>query len=146
MKNRSAAASIIFSLALACFIFGCGLKANPVPRMPLPATDDNPAGFRAVVADKSIILVWKPGKTDETLRFVEIERSALGKTETVCRECPRTYERIGEWSIAPAFGRTQEYKYADSDVEKGHLYSYRLSLCRDEGICRMSQVLDVEMK
>ncbi len=135
----------ILCLALVVYFVGCGLKANPVPMLP-PAVMDQKVGFAAIAGETSIMLIWKPQPADSEIRFVDIERSALGKTETVCRDCPRTYNPIGQWSVDDVQKRPNEYRYADSDVEKGKMYSYRLNLCRDAGICRSSQVLDIEMK
>ena len=145
LKKHWAVFRVFICLTLAFSFAGCGLKANPVPVLTAEAVNQK-AGFAAIAGKTSIMLIWKPQPSDSEIRFVDIERSELGKTETVCRDCPRTYDSIGQWSVDDVQKRPSEYRYADSDVEKGKMYSYRLNLCRDAGICRSSQVLDIEMK
>lgn len=77
---------------------------------------------------------------------MNIERSQLGGAGNACKDCPRTFERIGQLPVLKARSEKDDYKYTDSIVEKGKTYSYRLKLCDDAGNCRESQTAEIDFK
>ena len=121
----------------------CGLKANPVPSISPVAPDQNGKKMSVSVSENAVVLTWRFQDPKGELRYMNVERSRLGSAGNTCRDCPRTFERIGQLTVK---GGQNEYRYADANVEKGNVYSYRLKICSEIGVCYESQIVEIEYK
>ncbi|NLN39856.1 MAG: hypothetical protein GX155_09715 [Smithella sp.] len=141
MKNAWLKSSVLFALML---IAGCGLKGNPVS--PRPALSAHPPKqvLNVSADEKTARLSWRLENTAVNVSFISIEKSTLGSHGNVCRDCPRTYETIGRVMAAGRQGENNEYTYFDADVEKGHVYTYRLKFCDARGACLESQGAELD--
>lgn len=135
MKRRWAGNKVIFFILTVIVIAGCGLKANPVSK---PIQDEKPVILTATIADDAIVLFWQ--SPEETSGHARIDKSVLGTSGNICKDCPRSYSRIAELTVPGAS------RYVDEDVEKGKSYDYRISLCDARGDCRQTQTVHVDMK
>lgn len=143
LKIVSAKNKIIFSLVLAVWLTGCGLKTNPVPPVSVASQKQVEQKLTVTTAEKEVVLTWQLQNPGGMIKYVNIEKSMLGSAGNTCKDCPRTFERIGQ---LPVKVENNEYRFADSLVEKGKLYSYRLKLCDDYGVCRESQTVEIDFK
>lgn len=75
-----------------------------------------------------------------------IERSKLGSAGNICRDCPRTFERMGQMPVESDTNKNQAYRFVDALAQKGSVYSYRLKLCDEAGVCRESQTVEIDFK
>ncbi len=135
MKKRWAGNKVIYFFLTVIVIAGCGLKANPVSK---PVQDEKPVKLTATIADDAIVLFWSV--PEETTGHARIEKSVLGTSGNICKDCPRSYSRMAELPVSG------ESRYVDQDVEKGKSYDYRISLCDARGNCRQTQVVRIDMK
>ena len=125
---------------------GCGLKANPVP--PASAVSQNQGEQKLTVSadGKAIVLTWQLQNPVGMISYINIEKSQLGSAGNICRDCPRTFEKIGQLPVLNVKNEKNEYRFADSLVEKGKIYSYRLKLCDEADVCRESQTVEIDFK
>ena len=125
---------------------GCGLKANPVP--PASAVSQNQGKQKLTVsaAGNAVVLTWQLQNQAGILSHIIIEKSQLGSAGNICRDCPQTFEKIGQMQAENAKNEKKEYRFDDLLVEKGKIYSYRLKLYDDAGICRESQIVEIDFK
>ncbi|MDD4240881.1 MAG: hypothetical protein PHG54_05580 [Smithellaceae bacterium] len=144
MRKNSAGNKIIFCFIMALVLAGCGLKANPSPApsaATVPPAAPKPA---AAIEDNAVVLTWRMPDTSGDIRYVGVEKSSLGDTDKICRNCPRAYKNIGR---LPAQGSAKDVcRFADAQVEKGKVYSYRLKLCDASGVCRESEAAEIDFK
>lgn len=121
---------------------GCGLKGDPV--LPMRVATDARAveEFFAKAAGGSVMLSWRIQNADGRISHIDIEKSELGSRGNICKDCPRTFDKIGQLPVE----QQPQYQFTDSDVEAGIVYSYRLRLCDDAGACRESSVVEIELK
>jgi hypothetical protein len=133
----------LFSLAVVLCLAGCGLKANPVPSASSVVPGPEGKKMSVSVSESAVVLTWRFQDPKGELRYMNIERSRLGSAGNTCRDCPRTFERIGQLTAKDG---QNEYRYTDSNVEKGNVYSYRLKICSEIGVCRESQIVEIEYK
>jgi hypothetical protein len=125
---------------------GCGLKGNPVPYTVL---DDNKPVVRnleIVQTENSTILKWNFQDKDRLIKYIGIERSEAGSPENECKDCPRTFERIGQITLNEAIPQDKELNYIDKKVVKGKTYNYRLMLCEDNGNCSEGATVEINYK
>jgi hypothetical protein len=116
----------------------CGLKGNPVSQKTAEDLTQEESKLTAIVNNESVELTWSNAKEEDS--HVNIERSELGSTGNVCRNCPRSYTRIAQLPL-----KTNS-RFIDLSVEKGKSYSYRLGLCDKAGSCRQSLAVEIEFK
>jgi hypothetical protein len=142
LKNVSLINKILFGLALILLATGCGLKANPVRSESAASAKQAEQRLSSSVDGNAIVLAWQL-KNQTVISYINVEKSQLGSAGNVCKDCPRTFERIGQ---VPVKKENDEYRFVDSAVEKGRIYSYRLKLCDEAGVCRESQTVEVDYK
>ncbi len=117
---------------------GCGLKGNPVSqKTDVGLTQERPE-LTATVRGDAVSLTWQNKKQDDL--HANLEKSELGTTGNICRDCPRTYTRIAQLPSKNASS------FLDQSVEKGKSYSYRLGLCDEAGNCLQSQIVEIDFK
>jgi hypothetical protein len=134
---------LLFCLMMVICLTGCGLKANPVPSSFAILPVQNEKKMAVTISENTIVLTWRFQDPKGDLRYMNIEKSRLGSAGNTCRDCPRTFERIGQLIVKDD---KNEYRFTDSNVEKGSVYSYRLKICSEIGVCRESQVVEIEYK
>jgi hypothetical protein len=144
LKKGSVKNKIIWSVALALLLAGCGLKANPVPLVSVGLQNQAAQELMASVDGNTIVLTWILNDPAGRTRYITIERSRLGSPGNACKDCPRTFEKIGQLKVDDR--KNNEYSFADSLAEKGQTYSYRLKLCDEADICSESQSVEADMK
>lgn len=144
MKKNSVKNKPLWALVLVLLLAGCGLKANPQPlltaalQMPVVQT------LTATVAENTIVLTWTLNDPAGRTSYISIERSRLGSPGNACKDCPRTFEKIGQLRVDDR--KKNEYSFTDSLVEKSQTYSYRLKLCDEAQMCSESQTVEADMK
>lgn len=146
MKKVSVKNKILFGLALILLTTGCGLKANPVG--PTAAILQNQSEQKLTVAAdvNTIVLTWQLQNQGGIINYINIEKSQMGSTGNICKDCPRTFERIGQLPLKNVKNEKDEYRFVDSLVVKGKIYSYRLKLCDEAGVCQESQTVEIDFK
>lgn len=145
MKKRSAGNRIGLSALCALLLMGCGLKANPVPPVSTAARGGTVQKLTVSTEGVAAVLSWWLASSDR-VSYTVIERSTLGSTGNICRDCPRTFEPIDRLPADNAGEKSREYRFVDSSVGKGKTYSYRLQLCEETGVCRESQTVEIDFK
>lgn len=146
MKKVTAGNKILLSLVLFLLLAGCGLKGNPVPSASAVLKNQGEQKLTASADGNVIVLVWQLQNPEGKISYIDIEKSELGSTGNICRDCPRTFEKIGQVQILNVKNENNEYKFSDSNTEKGKIYSYRLKLCDEAGVCCQSQTVEVDFK
>jgi hypothetical protein len=136
----------VSSLVLALLLTGCGLKANPVPPVPALAQKPSEQKFQVSAEGNMVVLTWRLQNPGGTISHMNIEKSQLGSAGNICKDCPRTFEKIGQLQVLNAKNEKNEYRFADLLVQKGKIYSYRLKLCDESGDCRESQTVEIDFK
>lgn len=140
MRKISAKDKLLVGLVLLLLTTGCGLKANPVLPKAIVSQEKSALQFSVSSNGDTIALIWQlPGK--DAPSHLNIEKSTLGSPGNQCRDCPRTFEIIGR---LPVEKDKNEYRFVDERVVKGNIYSYRLQLCDESGVCRESQTVETE--
>ena len=139
VKNKTLWITVLFLL-----LSGCGLKANPVPLvsadLPMPVADK----LAAKAKENAIVLTWMLNDPAGRIRYIDIARSRLGSPGNVCKDCPGTFEKIGQLRVDDP--KKSEYSFTDFLTEKGQTYSYRLKLCDEAQMCSESQTVEADMK
>jgi len=130
---------IILCLIALMLLAGCGLKGNPVPAASgMNRVQEEDQTLSASVHDGGVDLTWASPAGNYS--HVKIERSELGTTGDICRDCPRTFKGIADLTVK------HENRFADRSVERGKSYSYRLNWCDETGTCRLSRTVQVDLK
>jgi hypothetical protein len=143
LKKVSAKNKVLIFLMALLFFPGCGLKGNPVPLSRVPDYSQAVQNLKAIVdSDKGIFLQWNYKNEDRRVSRIIVERSTLGSAGNDCRDCPRTYERIGQLPIK-GFTDQSAQSFSDKNVMIGNIYTYRLVLCDDNSICQESAAVDI---
>jgi len=137
---------ILFS---ALFIFGCGIKANPVPFVSMVDYRQMISNVNASVQDNSVVLTWQLNDKRSAIKNIYVERSEVGGPGNECVGCPQKYERIGQKEIIPSLLKSAQIKkqsFTDTNVEQGRTYNYRLILCDDAGVCQEKSGAQINLK
>jgi len=121
---------------------GCGLKRNPIHPESIALKNKTEQKLSVAVDGGALVLNWRLQNQAE-ISYINVEKSQLGSAGNICKDCPRTFERIGQ---VPVKKENDEYRFVDSLVEKGKIYSYRLKLCDEAGVCRESQTMEIDFK
>lgn len=136
----------IFYLVLILLTVGCGLKANPVPSASEAAKAKYDPQLNLTAEEKAVVLTWQIRNVDGRITHFNIEKSELGSPGNVCRDCPRSFEKIGQVSAMHSGNGKEEFVFIDSQVDKGKTYSYRLGICDVSGVCGESQIVEIDFK
>ena len=145
MKKFLIKNSIGLAALCALLLLGCGLKANPVPSVSGAASNGAVQELAVSNEKGEAVLSWRLASSDR-VSYTLIERSTLGSTGNICRDCPRTFEPIDRLPADNDGEKSREYRFVDSSVGKGKTYSYRLQLCEETGVCRESQTVEIDFK
>lgn len=140
----------IFACLMTLILFtGCGLKGNPISLSALSDHQQIVQNMKAVSSSDAVILKWDFYEKDTKINYIAIERSEVGSAGNECKDCPRTFERLG---IVPVKGIRPENKesktlsFTDKKVVQGKIYNYRLMLCDDSGICLNGATTEINFK
>ncbi len=143
MKKNIVKIEIFLCLWMILCLSGCGLKANPTPSTSAVPPGQSDKKMAVSINENAIVLTWNFLDPKGEFRYINIERSRLGSAGNTCRDCPRTFERIAQLTVR---SDQNEYRFSDSSVEKGNAYSYRLKICSEIGVCRESQIVEIDYK
>ena len=139
MKKAQVKYRIYYYWILFIFIMGCGLKGNPVILSTSPDYQQIVKNLVAVSSDDGIALKWDFYDKSGLINSINIEKSEVGSAGNECKDCPRTFERIGRITVkepVPEDKKIKTFNFTDKKVERGKTYNYHLMLCDDGGLCR----------
>jgi hypothetical protein len=127
----------IFAYVLTLILFtGCGLKGNPVALSIVPDNRQIVQNMKAVSSGDAVILKWDFYDKDVKVSYIAIEKSEVGSAGNECKDCPRTFERVGLMPIKRKENKeSNTLSFTDKKVVQGKIYNYRLMLCDDSGTC-----------
>lgn len=138
-----------FIAALLIIIAGCGYKGNPVP-YPLVVLDRKPVikNTEALAVQDTVVLKWTFQDKSGIIRYINIERSDVGERGNECKDCPQTFNRIGQVTVKDAKNSDKEQvlSFTDPQVVKGHIYNYRLMLCEENANCAEAAKTEINFK
>lgn len=149
MKRISVKYSSLILLVLIANLTGCGVKGNPVVLSNITENMSIISNLKADSTDNVVILNWDYYSTNSRINHIAIEKSEWGSAGNECKECPRTFERIGQVSVKDAKKENKEYikfSFPDHKVQKGKTYDYRLLICDIYNECRESSVIELNLK
>jgi hypothetical protein len=143
--------SVIFSLLTFLIVFanftGCGVKGNPVL---LKNDSDNRRivqNLKAAVADDAVLLKWDFHGKNSKNNYIAIEKSEVGSAGNECKDCPRTFERIGQITVKELKRENKGYdSFIDRKVTRGKTYNYRLLFCEDFNNCVENAITEINFK
>jgi hypothetical protein len=140
----------IFACLMTVFFFtGCGLKGNPVSLSVASDHRQIVQNVKAVSSGEAVILKWDFYDKDVKVNYIAIERSEVGSAGNECKDCPRTFERVG---LVLVKGIKLEYKesnilsFTDKKVVQGKIYNYRLMLCDDFRVCLEGSAAEINFE
>jgi predicted small lipoprotein YifL len=140
----------IFACLMTLILFtGCGLKGNPVALSTVPDNHQIVQNMKAVSSDDAIILTWDFYDKDSKISYIDIEKSEVGSAGNECKDCPRTFERLGQVPIKrirPENKESNMLSFTDKKVAKGKTYNYRLMLCDDSSVCLEGAATEINIK
>lgn len=141
--------SIFACLMTLILLNGCGLKGNPVALSTVPDHHQIIQNMKAVSSDDAVILKWNFYDKDVKINYIDIEKSEIGSAGNECKDCPRTFERLGQIpikGIRPQNQASHALSFTDKKVAKGKTYNYRLMLCDDSGVCLEGSAAEINFK
>ena len=149
MKRICVKYSILTLLIVFANFTGCGVKGNPDILSTIQDKGQIVQNLSAVSAGNAVQLNWDFYGRDTKINYIVVEKSELGSAGNECRDCPRTFERIGQVPIEKISRENREYDsmhFTDVHVINGKIYSYRLKLCHETGACQESQTVEIDFK
>ena len=141
--------SIIACLVALILFIGCGLKGNPVALSTLPDHYQIIQNMKATSSDDAVILKWDFYDKDVKINYIAVERSEVGSAGNECKDCPRTFERVGLVQVKGVMPENKEssiLSFTDKKVVQGKIYNYRLMLCDDSGVCLEGSTTEINFK
>jgi hypothetical protein len=102
--------------------------------------------MKAVSSGHAVILKWDFYDKDTKINYIAIERSEVGSAGNECKNCPRTFERIGLVTvkgIRPENKEFNTFSFTDKKVVRGKTYNYRLMFCDDSNVCLDGAVTEI---
>ena len=149
MKRLPVKYSIFACLMILILITGCGLKGNPVSLSAVSNHRQIVQNMKAISSGDAVILKWDFYDKDTKIIFIAIERSEVGSAGNECKDCPRTFERIGQVPvkrIKPENKESTALSFSDKKVLQGKTYNYRLMLCDGSGECFNVAATEINFK
>lgn len=149
MKKVLVKYSILLCLIMFANIWGCGVKGNPVIFKNVSGNTQIVQNLKAVASDNSVLLKWDIDTNDFKNNYIAIEKSELSSAGNECKDCPRTYERIGQVSLNEKKQERTEYSsfvFSDKKVSRGKTYNYRLLFCDEFDVCSESAIAGINFK
>ena len=149
MKRILLKYSSLVLLVVIANLTGCGVKGNPVILPDVKDTAPIISNFKADSADSAIILNWDFYSANSKINHIAIEKSELGSAGNECKECPRTFELIGQVSVKDAKKENKEYmkcSFTDHKAQGRKTYDYRLLICDIYDECRESSAIEINLK
>lgn len=134
-------------IALFIILAGCGLKGNPSP-FHAAVSDKKPVitNMKALSAGKDVLVQWNFRDKSGLINRIGIDRSELGTPGNECKDCPRTFKRIGQIQVKtgmPADKEQETLSFTDTTAIKGNIYNYRLMLCEENGNCSEAATAEI---
>jgi hypothetical protein len=147
LKKVPLKCSILACLILFAILYGCGIKGDPV----LLKNDSDYArivqNLKADVDDNAVLLTWNFYGKDLKKHYIAIEKSEAGSAGNECRNCPRTFKRIGKIIIGDQKREDKGFdSFIDKEVIKGKTYNYRLLICDGFNHCSGNAVTEINFK
>ena len=140
----------IFACLMTLIIFtGCGLKGNPVSLSAVSDHRQMVQNMKAVSSGEAVILTWDFYDKDTKINYIAIERSEVGSAGNECKDCPRTFERVGLVPVKRVMPENKEsniLSFTDKKVIQGKIYDYRLMFCDDFGMCLEGSTIEIIFK
>jgi hypothetical protein len=149
LKKVPAKYSIFACLMTLILFTGCGLKGNPVSLSSASDHRQIVKNMKAISSEDAVILKWDFYDKDAKISYVDIEKSEVGSAGNECKDCPRTFERLGQVpikGIRPENKEAHAFSFTDKKVVKGKTYNYRLLLCDDSGGCLEGSAAEINFK
>ncbi|MEN6622909.1 MAG: hypothetical protein ABFD50_15345 [Smithella sp.] len=135
--------------AILLMVCGCGFKGNPIP-YPMLAKNIKPVikNMEAVPAQENIVLKWNFQDKSGIIHYIMIERSDIGQSGNICKDCPLIFKEIGRVNVKDSKLKDQEQSlsFTDSKVLKGHIYNYSLLLCEENANCSEAAKTEINFK
>jgi hypothetical protein len=125
------------------------LKANPIALSAVSEQRSIAQNMKAFLSDDAVILKWAFYDKDAKINYIAIERSEVGSAGNECKDCPRTFERLGQVPIKGIMPENKEsnmLSFTDKKVIKGKIYNYRLMLCDDSSVCLEGAATEINIK
>jgi len=128
---------------------GCGFKSNPIPYPAMPDIKPVTSNMEALSLGETVVLNWNFQDKSGLINQINIERSEVGSIGNECKDCPRTFTRIGRINVKegkPADKEKRALSYTDVKAQKGKIYNYRLMLCEGNGNCSEASTAEINYK
>jgi hypothetical protein len=128
---------------------GCGLKGNPISLSVASDHRQIVQNLKTLSSGDAVMLEWDLYDKEGNINYIAIERSEVGIAGNECKDCPRTFERIG---LVPVKAMRLENKktsmlsFTDKKVERGKIYNYRIMICDDSITCLEGSAAEINFK
>ena len=148
MKKSQVKNSFLIILLL-IILTGCGFKGNPSPYPVMPDRKPVIKNMEALLSGEAVILKWNFQDKYGLINDIGVERSEFGTPGNECKNCPRTFARIGQIIVKadmPADKEQRALSFTDNKVVKGKIYNYRLMLCEENENCSEASTAEINFK
>lgn len=146
MKKVHRAEYLLLVLFLILITAGCGLKGNPVAYYSLSQLRPQIINLEPVSLADCVLLKWRFQDENGLINYINIERSEVGTSGNECKDCPRTFEKIGSISVKRVMSVDREQRglsFADKKAVRGKTYNYLLKMCEENGNCSNSSIVEI---
>ena len=129
---------------------GCGFKGNPSPYPAIPGSKPVIKNMETLSSGDTILIKWNFQDKKGLISYIGIEKSEVGTIGNECKDCPRTYKRIGQIPVKeagmPADKELRALSFTDTNTVKGNIYNYRLMMCEENGNCSEASTTEINFK